>query len=185
MPERELNADGVVAVVNRETDLVHVRTAETPLARKVCKTIARSIGIDYNKPDIFYKPQFDQEFLSEFKTLIETHINLSVRVSEENGRTASSVKFTSKKTEGGEYMDLIEDDKVQEELENGTFSRGYVRLNIGKYGLGINRPQSKIHFKSHEPEDRLNKIEELINDVLQQSRGYPQTKIQGFENIPD
>ncbi|PGF14926.1 hypothetical protein CP556_01480 [Natrinema sp. CBA1119] len=186
-PQRDLKPDECVAVINKDTDLVHVRTAEVPLARRICRKIASSVGMDYNNEDVFYKPSFDQAFVDEFSDQIEKYVNLNVVVNEGDGRTASSVRYTSKKDESGDYMNLLEDDQVQQELneEDGEISKGYVKLNDGDFALYLNRPQSKIWFRSYEREGRLNEIEELINDVLRESGGYPQQKLQGFENIPE
>lgn len=175
-PQRDLKPDECVAVINKDTDLMHVRTAEVPLARRICKKIASSVGIDYQNEDVFYKPNFDQSFVEVFSDQIEKYVNLNVVVSEGDGRTASSVRYTSKKDETGEYMNLLEDDQVQQELneEGGKISKGYVKLNNGDFALYLNRPQSKIWFRSYEREGRLNEIEELIDDVLRKSGGYPQ-----------
>jgi hypothetical protein len=186
-PQRVFKPDECVAVINKQTDLMHVRTAEVPLARQICRKIASAVGIDYQNEDVFYKPEFDQSFVEAFSDLIEKYVNLNVVVSEGGGRTASSVRYTSKKDETGEYMNLLEDNQVQQELneEGGEISKGYVTLNDGDYALYLNRPQSKIWFRSYEREERLNEIEELIDDVLRKSGGYPQQKLQGFENVPE
>lgn len=186
-PQRRLDPDECVAVVNRDTDLVHVRTAEVPLARRICKKMAASVGIDTDREDIFYKPRFDGAFIDEFSKRIEKYINMNLRIREGSDRKAGSVKFTSKKDERGEYMDLREDKQVQKELKqgDGNISQGYLQLEQGDFALHLNRPQSKIWFKSFEREERLNEIEELIDDVLRQSGGYPQQKLQGFENVPE
>lgn len=186
-PQRQMEPDECVAVINRNTDLIHVRTAEVPLARRICQKIASSLGMDYSNEHVFYKPTFDESFIETFSDRIEKYVNLNVLVNEDSGRTAGSVRYTSKKNEAGEYMNLLEDEQVQKELneEGGQISKGYVQLEEGDFALYLNRPQSKIWFKSYEREGRLNEIEELIDDVLRQSGGYPQQKLQGFKNIPE
>lgn len=187
IPQRRLDPDGCVAVINKNTDLVHVRTAEVPLAKKVCSTIASAMTIDTDSTDIFYKPNFDNSFINEFSKQIEKYINMSLRIQGGSERTAGSVKFSSRKDESGEYMDLREDEGVQKELEegDGNISKGYIQLTEGDYALYLNRTQSKVWFKSFEPESRINRIEEIINDVLRESGGYPQQKLQGFDVVPE
>ncbi|MFC7230536.1 hypothetical protein ACFQMM_02550 [Saliphagus sp. GCM10025308] len=184
-PQRELYPDECIAVINRDTDLVHVRTADVALSRKICKTVARAVGIDVTRDDVLYKPDFDQQFIEELGDEIQKYINMSLHINESSDRTAGSVRFTSQKSDDGKYMDLRDDKQVQNELTqgDGNISRGYVKLKEGGFSFDLNRPQSKIWFRSYEREERINKIEELINDVLGQSGGYPQQKLQEFGNV--
>lgn len=184
-PKRKLYPDECIAVINQDTDLVHVRTADVSLSRKICKMIARAVGIDGNRDDVLYKPDFDQRFINELGDKIEKYVNMSLHISESSERTAGSVTFTSQQTDDGEYMDLREDKQVQNELVegDGNISRGYVELKEGDFAFDLNRSQSKIWFRSYEREERINEIEKLINDVLGQSGGYPQQKLQEFGNV--
>lgn len=184
-PQRELYPDECIAVINRSMDLVHVRTADVALGRKICKIIVSAVNLDTRGEDVFYKPEFDENFIESFDEQIKKYINMSLHIEEASDRTAGSVMFTSQK-EGKEYMDLREDKQVQAELEQegGSISRGYVELKERNFAFELNRAQSKIWFRSYEREERINEIEELINDVLGQSRGYPQQKLQEFENVP-
>lgn len=186
-PQRDLYPDECVAVVNKETDLMHVRTADVSLCREICTTLARSIGVHPQQEDIFYKPQFDQAFIEKFGDEVEKYVNLTLHIDDSPDRTAGSVRFTSQKRENGEYMDLLDDEQVKEELSegDGNISRGYVELKEGGFSFELNRAQSKIWFRNHERENRINEIERLIDNVLKQSGGYPQQKLQGFGNIPE
>lgn len=186
-PQRDLFPDDCVAVINKETDLMHVRTADVALCRDICKTLARSIGINPPQEDIFYKPSFDESFNNTFSEEVEKYINMTLHIEDSPGRTAGSVRFTSQQKDNGEYMDLREDEQVQEELADGdgNISRGYVELKEGGFSFELNRSQSKIWFRSYERENRINEIERLIDNVLRQSGGYPQQKLQGFGNISD
>lgn len=186
-PQRDLYPDECVAVVNKETDLMHVRTADVALCRDICKTIARSIGVDPQQEDVFYKPHFDQAFIVQFSEEVEKYINMTLHIEDSPDRTAGSVRFTSQKKEDGEYMDLRDDEQVKEELSegDGNISRGYVALKEGSFSFELNRAQSKIWFRNYERENRINEIERLIDNVLKQSGGYPQQKLQGFGNISE
>lgn len=184
-PQRRLYPDECVAVLSENTDLVHVRTANVALARNICSTIAHSVGLDRESEDIFYKPSFNQSFIDELSDRIEKYVNMTVSVSTGTDRAAGSIQFTSTKDESGEYMDLRDDEKVQDELEAGTIQRGYVVLSESDFSFELNRPQSKLWFRSYEREERLTAMAGLIDDVLKQSGGYPQRKLQGFENVPE
>lgn len=185
-PRRRLDPHECVAVIQPSTDLVHVRTADVPLAKDICEKIAESVKISTNEPT-FYKPLFDENFMENFSDYVEKYLNLSVRVQEESDGTVGSIKFKSKKDDTGVYMNLLEDERVRRELEDkeGEISQGYVELAEGNFSFRINRSQSKIWFRSYEREERLTAIVELIDDVLRQSGGYPQRKLQGFENVPE
>lgn len=186
-PQRNLYPDECVAVVSNETDLMHVRTADVALCRDICKTIARSIGVDPQQEDIFYKPHFDQAFNKQFSEEVEKYINMTLHIEDSPDRTAGSVRFTSQQKEDGEYMDLRDDEQVKEELSegDGNISRGYVELKEGGFSFELNRAQSKIWFRNYERENRINEIERLIDNVLKQSGGYPQQKLQGFGNVSE
>jgi len=184
-PKRSMLSDEAVAVINQDKDLVHVRTADVPLARDICMNIADSVGININSDDVFYKPSFDEDFVDRLSERIGKIVNITVRVEEGDDRTAGSVKFTSEKDDTGEYKDLRNDNKVQEELSTGEMKRGYVELAQSNFSFEMNRKQSKIWFRSYEREERLGAVVDIIDNVLGESGGYPQQKLQGFGNVPE
>jgi hypothetical protein len=184
-PDRRLIPDGVTAVVSETSDLVHVRTAEVPLARKICKSLARSVDIHPSQLDVFYKPTFDQKFIDNLSEYIEKYVNMTVRVEENSDRAAGSIKFTSRKNGDNEYQDLRTDEGVQDALEQGSVKRGYVKLSERGFAFEINRKQSKLWFRSYEREERICQLAKLIDDVLRQSGGYPQQKLQGYSNVTE
>lgn len=187
-PRRTLEPEECVTVVSPNTDLVHVRTADVPIARKICGMMARAVGIDLKDDkdkEIFYKPNFDEGFVDKLSEHIEKYVNMTVRVNEGADRTAGSIRFTSTTNEAGDYLDLREDEGVKKELEEGTIQRGYVLLSESDFAFEMNRKQSKIWLRSYEREERLMAMAKLIDNVLKESGGYPQRTLQGFGNVPE
>lgn len=185
-PVRRMFPDECVAVIHPNTDLVEVRTADTAMAKKICYGVCDALSIRASE-DTVYKPDFGVKFQEEFNNYVNKFINLKVRVRETVEGNVGTIKFSSRRDEADEYMDVREDERVQRELEDndGEISNGYVELADNDFAFEINRPQSKLWVRRYEREENLNKITDLINNVLRQSGGYSQAKLQGFGNVPE
>lgn len=185
-PVRRMFPDECVAVIHPDADLVEVRTADTAMARKICYGICDALDMKASD-DTVYKPDFESKFQKEFNDFVEKYINLKVRVREGSDGNVGTIKFSSRKGEDEEYKDVRDDDRVQRELDgnNGEISNGYVELADSNFAFEVNRPQSKLWVRRYEREENLNKITNLIDNVLRQSGGYSQSKLQGFGNVPE
>jgi hypothetical protein len=185
-PVRRMFPDECVAVINPDADLVEVRTADTAMARKICYGICDALDMKASD-DTVYKPDFGSKFQEEFNDFVEKYINLKVRVREGSDGNVGTIKFSSRKGEDEEYKDVRDDDRVQRELDSndGEISNGYVELADRNFAFEVNRPQSKLWVRRYEREENLNKITNLIDNVLRQSGGYSQSKLQGFGNVPE
>jgi len=183
-PKSELTTNRCVAVLHGGIDLLELRTSEPIIAKRIVEQIADALG--GFKDSSRYQPAFDSGFQEVFNDLVEKYTNLKVRVEDRENTTVDTISFTSRESESGERKDARKDERVARELDErgGEITIGYVQLNQG-FRFQINRKQAKISIMKHEREENINRITQIINDVLRETGGYTQSTLEEIENVPE
>ena len=174
----------VVVVISDDTDLVEIRGSDVNMVEDIRDEICKSIG--KFKDSVKDRPNFGVEFQEEFNELVEKYFNLKVRVDDQEDTTLDTISFTSKEDEEGDRRDARDSDRVEKELsEKGSeITMGYVELNEG-FRFRMNRESAKVSFMKSEKEENLNKITEIIDNVLRETGEYTQGQISGLEDVPE
>jgi hypothetical protein len=174
----------IIAVIRDDTDLVAIRCSDENMAQKAANQISGALKIEADSAS--YRPDFGIEFEEKFREeLVDKYFSLKIRINDEEGRTVETVRYSAKTDEDGERMDAIEDEEVirQLEEEEGEIRMGYVELNDGSK-FYMNRDKSKISFIKFEREGTISEITEVIDNVLEETGEYPQSKLEGLGNVP-
>ncbi|WP_241431483.1 hypothetical protein [Natrialba hulunbeirensis] len=173
-----------VVVIYDDMDLIEVRGSDEKMAEEVRDEICDSIG-KYKK-SVKSRPNFGTKFQEKFEKMVETYLNLVVKVDDQEETTLDTISFTSKEDESGSRKDARKSDRVEEELsERGSeITQGYVELFDG-FRFRINRDASKLSFMKAEKEENINQITRLIHDVLTETREHSQRKISGIADVPE
>lgn len=175
----------VIAVVREDTDLVAIRCSDENMAKKAATQISSALNIEADSAS--YRPDFGLEFEEKFREeLVDKYYSLKIRINDKEGRTVETVRYSAKTDEQGERMDAREDEEVIKQLEEkeGEIRMGYVELKNGSK-FYINRDKSKISFIKFEREEEISEITEVIDNVLEQTGEYPQSKLEGIGNVPE
>jgi len=172
-----------VVVIRKTSGLVEVRTSDGNIAEDTLKQLAASLGF---KNYSISRPDFGEDFATQFNGKVNKYTNLKVQVEEQEGSTIDVISFTSREDESGERKDARDDERVKEELDRdgSEITMGYVEVDTG-HRFHVNRKQSKISVRRVEREERLTNLTELIDDILEEAGEYPQSTLRGIEDVPE
>lgn len=179
-PTRTRSKHTVVVVIRENTDLVEVRSSDVTLSRKICKKLSGYVVRDAREGSVYDAP-FSHDFQKKLSKDIEKFLNVKLKYEESEDKELSTIKFSSRKNEDGEYIDVRNSKKVQKERNenNGEICMGHTKLDSG-LSFHLNKMDSKVTFRYDEREERLNKLTETIDDILRETGAYTQRSLPEF-----
>jgi len=174
-----------VAVIRNDIDLVEVRASDLKMAERVVDQVADALGM--GQDDNVYVPRFDSDFQMNFNQIVDKYTSLKVRLQESENSTVDTISYTSGEDESGERKDVRDDERVTKELhEPGSeITMGYVEMDDGSSAFHVNRKKGRISFRRNEQEKKISEITEVIHDVLRETGGYQQHKLNENQFVPE
>ncbi len=182
--------DTCIVVLRNTMDIIEVRCSSVSMAKKAVEKLARTLyGEEKEKRYAARSPErvhLDGFFKQMFVQDADLY-NLHLRLESSLDPVLSGMSVTTRYVPGRERKDARESERVMQLLDEGAdISIAYASPKQSEdLRCQFNFREGRVSFKYTASESNIETMVGIINGILEQIGGYPQTSIDHYRDIPE